>query len=86
LDVMTDLLIAFANAGLAVVFFPTVYRNIRARDCGIPLWTSVPRTILISLLCGTYLAMGLWLAGTVLFVDIGCWLVLIRQRRYHGRC
>ena len=85
---MTDILIALANAGLAVVFFPTVYHNIRAKTCGIPLTTSVPRTALISLLCGTYLAMGLWLAGSVLFVDIGCWLILITQRirsRY-GRC
>ena len=83
---MTDILIALANAGLAVVFFPTVWRNVRAGSCGIPLTTSIPRTALIALLCGTYLAMGLWLAGTVLFVDIGCWLVLIRQRRCHGRC
>ncbi len=78
---MTDLLIAFANAGLALVFFPTVYHNIRGKTCGIPLTTSIPRTSLIALLCGTYLSMGLWLAGSVLFVDIACWLVLIRQRR-----
>lgn len=79
---MTDLLIAFANAGLALVFFPTVWHNIRSQRCGIPLTTSIPRTALIALLCGTYLYMGLWLAGSVLFVDIACWLVLIRQRRH----
>lgn len=77
---MPDLLIAFANAGLAIVFFPTVWRNVKSGSCGIPLWTSIPRTSLITMLCVTYLFMGLWLAGTVLFVDIGCWLVLIWQR------
>jgi hypothetical protein len=78
---MTDLVIAFANAGLSVIFFPTIWQNIRNSHCGIPLTTSIPRTGLIALLCGTYLAMGLYLAGGVLLIDIGCWLILIRQRR-----
>jgi len=78
---MTDLLIAAANAGLSVIFFPTVLQNIRSSSCGIPLTTSIPRTGLIALLCGTYLYMGLWLAGLVLFIDIACWLILIKQRR-----
>lgn len=78
---MTDILIAVANAGLSVIFFPTVLSNIRNSHCGIPLTTSIPRTGLIALLCGTYLYMGLWLAGLVLLVDIACWLVLIKQRR-----
>jgi hypothetical protein len=77
---LTDLLIALCNAGLAVVFLPTVLRNIRRGSCGIPLTTSIPRTALIALLCGTYLWMGLVIAGAVLLIDIGCWLVLIMQR------
>ena len=78
---MTDLLIAGCNAGLSLIFFPTVWQNIKHSSCGIPLTTSIPRTCLIGMLCGTYLYMGLYLAGLVLFVDIACWLVLIKQRR-----
>jgi len=78
---MTDLLIALANAGLAVIFFPTIWQNIRSGTCGIPLTTSIPRTALIALLCVTYLSMGLYLAGAVLFIDIACWLLIIKQRR-----
>lgn len=78
---LTDILIAVANAGLAVIFFPTVLNNIRNSHCGIPLTTSIPRTGLIALLCGTYLSMGLYLAGGVLLIDIACWLILIKQQR-----
>ena len=82
---MTDILIALCNVGLSLVFLPTVWHNLSRGHCGIPLYTSIPRTALISGLCVTYLYMGLVIAGAVLLIDIGCWLVLIIQRLANGK-
>jgi hypothetical protein len=76
---LTDILLAIANTGLAFVFFPQVWENMKSH-CGITLWTSIPRTMFIALLCLTYLANDYLLAGSVLLIDIACWLVIITQR------
>ncbi len=75
-----DIIIAVANLGLAAVFYPLVVRNQRRRYCHIPLTTSVPKALLLVLLCVGLVAANLPMAAAVCWLDIICWLILIGQR------
>jgi len=82
---MADLIIALASAGLAFIFFPTVWHNLRNGCCEIPLYTAIPRTFFLVLLASAYFTVGFYVAGSVLVFDVLCWLILIAQRLRYRR-
>jgi hypothetical protein len=84
LQLSPDVVIALANFGLAIVFWPLLIRNQRRRYCHIPLTTSVPKTALLALLCIGELMAQLPIAAAVCLLDVACWCLFVAQRQVLG--
>lgn len=78
--VSADVVIATANLGLALVFWPLTVRDWMRGYCHIPLMTSIPKVVLLSILLVGLLMAELPLAAIAVGIDIVCWIILVAQR------
>jgi hypothetical protein len=75
---------AFAQIGLASVFWPLAIRDWKRGYCHQPLFVSIPKVALLVVLADSLVRLSAPLAALVTIPDIICWLVLIGQRIVMG--
>ena len=80
-----DLIIAGVQTALTLDMLPTIWTQFRARACTVPLTSSIPTAVGLSVLGLVFFATGLYIATATVLVGSAVWTVVAGQRIGYSR-
>ena len=79
-----DLIIASVQMALTADMLPTLWHQVRAKTCSVPLTSSIPTSVGLAVLGLVFFASGMYVATSTVLLGSIVWGLVAAQRKWYN--